>query len=80
MTNNERLPALREAIDMLGGILAARAAIGVTHQAIYAWFKRGSVPAKHALLIEAMTGISRDRLLSEADRALLSQAVRNDVL
>ncbi len=80
MTNNERLPALREAIDMLGGILAFRAALGVTHQAVFAWFRRGAVPLKRALLIEAMTGISRDRLISEADRRLLSQAARNDVL
>ena len=80
MTNNDRLPALREAIDRLGGILAARAALGVSHQAVYAWFKRGAVPAKHALMLEAMTGVNRDRLLSDADRALLSQATRNDVL
>ena len=80
MTNNERLPALREAIDLMGGILATRAALGVTHQAVYAWFRRGAVPTKHALMLEAMTGVPRDRLLSDADRALLAQLARNDVL
>ncbi|HET8666840.1 MAG TPA: Cro/CI family transcriptional regulator [Terriglobales bacterium] len=77
MTNNERLPALREAIGYMGGIIAFSKRMGVTHQAVYHWFRRGAVPVKHALVIERLTDIPREELISELDRELLKAAAEN---
>ena len=38
--------------------------MGVTHQAVYGWRKRGYVPPERAVVIEAIFKIDRRRLLS----------------
>lgn len=64
MTDLEsRRAALDNAIAKAGGVFAFRAALGVTHQAVYAWKKRGSVPLERAAVIEALYGVPRCAIL-----------------
>lgn len=76
--NNSKLPGLREAINRAGGIVAFSAMLGLTHQAVYAWFRRGAVPLHKALLIETFTGVDRIHLLSARDRQTLELARREE--
>lgn len=80
MTNNERLPALREAIDKLGGIIAFSRQLGVKHQAVYAWFRKGWVPLERAVVIERLTGVDRTLLVKPSVAEALGTAAVNDVL
>lgn len=80
MTNNERLPALREAIDKLGGIVKFAERVGVSHQAVYAWFGKGWVPLERAVVIERLTGVDRHKLVKPSVAEALEAAAANDVL
>ena len=80
MKNNERLPALREAIDRAGGIVKFAAALGLTHQAVYAWFNKGWVPLERAVQVERMTSVSRNKLIKPSIVEALQAADINDVL
>ena len=62
-TKEERLEALDVAIARGGGIIRFAKAMGVTHQAVYNWRKRGWVPADKALVIETIFGIGREYLM-----------------
>lgn len=62
-TRRERIAALDEAIKRGGDIVAFARRIGVTHQAVYRWKKRGWTPLDRALAIEAVFGIDRNRLI-----------------
>ena len=44
-------------------LLAAR--LGVSHQAVYSWRKKGFVPTKRLLQIEKMFGVQREELASQ---------------
>lgn len=57
------LAAMDEAVEKGGGIVAFARRMGVTHQAIYHWRKRGWAPLERALAIETIFGISRERLI-----------------
>lgn len=59
----DRLRALNIAIDRAGGIGPFRKRIGVTHQAIYSWKKRGYVPVDKAMLVEAAFGTPREDIV-----------------
>ena len=63
-TKEERIAALDLAIERAGGIVRFTKAMGVTHQAIYAWRKRGWVPPERAVAIEAVFGIERSQLMN----------------
>lgn len=65
MTNTTAPAALESAIKRAGGILAFARDLGVTHQAVSAWRKRGHVPFDRATTIEVKYGIPRETLLSE---------------
>lgn len=80
MNNNERFPALREAIDKAGGIVKFAAAIGVTHQAVYAWFSKGWMPLERAVMVERLSGVDRLRLVKPSIAQALEVAAVNDVL
>lgn len=80
MKNNERLPALRDAVDKAGGIVKFAAAVGVTHQAVYAWFAKGWVPLERAVLVERLTGVDRFKLVKPSIAEALQAADINDVL
>jgi len=58
-----RVEAIDLAIDRGGGIIKFSKAMGVTHQAVYNWRKRGWVPPNRAVTIEAAFKIDRRRLL-----------------
>lgn len=60
----QRNPHLEEAITRAGGIIAFAKALGVTHQAVSAWRKKGYVPPDRARQIENATGINRALLVS----------------
>ena len=59
-------------IELAGGPLALAEKLGVTHQAVYNWRKRGHVPASRAIQLEAMYSVQREELVSPALLALLS--------
>lgn len=65
MTDNRAdfLAAMDEAVARGGGIVAFARRMGVTHQAIYHWRKRGWAPVERAVAIEAVFGIDRHRLM-----------------
>ena len=65
--------ALRRAIDTAGGILKFREAMGVSHQAVYHWMKKGRVPLIRAGRIEELYGTpTRDLIDPAIVRALSS--------
>lgn len=63
-TKEERIAAIDLAIERGGGIVKFTKAMGVTHQAIYNWRKRGWVPPERALVIESIFGIDRSQLMN----------------
>jgi hypothetical protein len=60
----ERVEAIDLAIEKAGGIIKFCKTMGVTHQAVYSWRKRGWVPPERAVVIEAIFKIDRDRLMN----------------
>ena len=64
MEKYQRVEAIDEAIDKGGGVIRFAKAMGVTHQAVYNWRKRGWVPPERALVIEAVFGIERSQLMN----------------
>jgi DNA-binding transcriptional regulator YdaS (Cro superfamily) len=57
------MTGIKLAIDLAGGACALAHNLGVTHQAVYTWAKRGWVPMQRALQIETEYGVSRAQLL-----------------
>jgi DNA-binding transcriptional regulator YdaS (Cro superfamily) len=57
------MTGIKRAIEMAGGACALAYKLGVTHQAIYTWAKRGWVPMQRALEIETEYRIPRTELL-----------------
>ncbi len=64
MEKYQRVEALDEAIDKAGGIIKFARSMGVTHQAVYNWRKRGWVPPERAVIIEAVFKVDRNRLMN----------------
>lgn len=58
-TKETRVAAIDRAIERGGGIVRFSAGMGVTHQAIYSWKRRGWMPLDKALIVEHMFGIPR---------------------
>lgn len=63
---SDPVAALNEAIKSAGGILAFARAMGLSHQVVYQWKKRGYVPAERALIIEHKYDIPHNRLIRRA--------------
>ena len=64
---------LRDTVIKAGGILKFREAMGVSHQAIYHWMKKGRVPLIRAAKIEELYGTpARDLIDPAVVRALSS--------
>lgn len=74
MTDNRQdfLAAMDEAVQKGGGIVAFARRMGVTHQAIYHWRRRGWAPVERAVAIEAIFGIDRNRLMEPSLAQALS--------
>jgi hypothetical protein len=66
------LAAMDEAVQKGGGIVAFARRMGVTHQAIYHWRKRGWAPVERAVAIEAVFDIDRNRLMEPSLAQALS--------
>jgi hypothetical protein len=66
--------ALDRAIADAGGILAFSQAMGISHQAVYSWKRRGYVPIERALLIEDALGVPARDLVKPS----LARVVDND--
>jgi len=55
MTDIElRRAAIKHAIEVAGGIQPFCAGLGVTHQAVYSYVKKGYMPAQRAVAIEKL--------------------------
>jgi transposase-like protein len=79
MTN--RIDAINRAIAKGGGIVRFARSMGVSHQAVYAWKRRGWVPVEKAVVIEAAYGVPRDDLMSpDLVRALAAPSASADLL
>jgi transposase-like protein len=63
-TKEERIAAIDLAIERGGGIVRFARGMNVTHQAVYNWRKRGWVPPERAVVIEAVFGVQRDRMMN----------------
>ena len=55
---------IAEALKQAGNQVALAERLGVTQQAVSIWLRRGWVPVRRALEIEAQFGIPRSRLIS----------------
>ena len=66
------MTGIKKAIDLAGGANALAAKLGVTHQAIYTWVRRGWVPAQRALQIEIIYDVPRGDLFKPELAALLA--------
>lgn len=62
-TKDERVDNLKRAIRVGGGIVKFSRDMGVTHQAVNAWKKRGAVPFDRAAVIEMRYGVPRVSLI-----------------
>ena len=45
-------------VEKFGAYRIAKA-VGVRHQSVYTWVRRGKIPAKRVLQVEEITGVSR---------------------
>lgn len=80
-TKEQRQTSIDEAIERGGGIVAFSKAMGISHQAIYGWRKRGFVPFTRAVQVEALCGIPCAKLVEPAvARALETPSASANVL
>ena len=66
------MTGIKRAIELAGGANALATKLGVTHQAIYTWVRRGWVPAQRALQIEGIFDVPRGDLFKPELAALLA--------
>lgn len=55
---------IEEAVEKAGGAIKLARKLGITHQAIYLWVRRGYAPIDRAERLEKMTNIPRHRLVN----------------
>jgi DNA-binding transcriptional regulator YdaS (Cro superfamily) len=63
---------IEKVFELAGGPLALAEKLGISHQAVYSWRKRGHVPASRAMELEGLYGVQREELVSPALLALLT--------
>lgn len=71
-TKQERIDAIDTAISRAGGIIKFAKAMGVTHQAIYSWKRRGWAPADKALIMETLFAVPRTSLMEPSLAAVVA--------
>ena len=71
-TKEQRIEAIDTAISRAGGIVKFTKAIGVTHQAIYAWKRRGWAPADKALIMETLFAVPRQSMMEPSLAAVIA--------
>lgn len=80
-TKEQRIAAIDLAIERGGGIMRFAKRMGISHQAIYAWRKRGWAPLEKAIVIEAVFGIPREDTMSpDLIRALNTPSAGSELL
>lgn len=80
-TKEERIAAIDLAISRGGGIIKFCKRMGVTHQAVYAWKRRGWAPLEKAIVMEAVFGIPRaDFMNPDLVRTLNTPSASADLL
>lgn len=57
------MTGIDRAVEMAEGAVPLAAKLGVSHQAVFQWVKRGWVPLARAIEIESIYGIPRRTLL-----------------
>jgi DNA-binding transcriptional regulator YdaS (Cro superfamily) len=62
---NKRL--IEEVFEKAGGRLALGKLLGLSKQTMSDWARWGHVPSKHAVAVEGITGIQRERLCPDFD-------------
>lgn len=60
---SQQIELLDEAIKRGGGIVAFSKSMGVSHQVVYQWKKRGYVPTERALIIERKFGLPHAQMI-----------------
>lgn len=53
---------VQQAIEIAGGQSALAKKVGVRQPTIFRWLKKGVIPPRKVLIVESITGISRNRL------------------
>lgn len=76
---DKRLAAINEAILSAGGLIAFCREMGLTHQAVNAWRRRGYVPPGRAVDVEHKFGVPRIRMV-HPDVARMLTAPSQDAL
>jgi hypothetical protein len=71
---------LKNTITEAGGIMPFRKSMGVTHQAVYSWMRRGYVPLERAATIEALYNVPMRSLIDPRVARALSTATSSDIL
>jgi DNA-binding transcriptional regulator YdaS (Cro superfamily) len=66
------MTGIQKAIDIVGGANALAAKLGVSHQAVYVWLRKGWVPAQRAIEIEKLFDIPRVELFKPELAALFA--------
>jgi len=66
------MTGIQRAIDIAGGANPLAEKLGVSHQAVYVWLRKGWVPAQRALEIEKMFEIPRADLFKPELAALFT--------
>jgi DNA-binding transcriptional regulator YdaS (Cro superfamily) len=58
-----KTPSVATIIEQLGGPAKTAAKLGISNPSVvWNWRKRDSIPPRHAIAIEGLTGISRHKL------------------
>lgn len=60
------------AVKKAGGARKFAAKIKVSHQAVYAWIKRGWLPVNRAIQLERITDVPRSKLIDPQIAKLLN--------
>jgi DNA-binding transcriptional regulator YdaS (Cro superfamily) len=66
------MTGIKKAIEMAGGANQLALKLGVTHQAVYVWLRKGWVPSQRALQIEHLFDIPRAELFKPELAALFA--------
>lgn len=68
------MSSLAELVNHVGGALPLARALGVTHQAIYPWIKRGWLPTNRALQAASIYNVPHVGLIDPVLRGYISDA------
>jgi hypothetical protein len=55
---------ISDAVEKAGGAVVLGKKLGITHQAIYLWVRRGYAPVERAIQLEKLSGVARHLLIN----------------